>query len=98
MAADGATVDSWGLATRFRIVPNGRRLRGLRSEAVVRALRRAGWEPSERSGRHFGLEHPDKPGVRITIPIHGGRDIPVKTVYSIIRAAGLTVEEFERLL
>jgi predicted RNA binding protein YcfA (HicA-like mRNA interferase family) len=78
-------------------VPDGRKLRGLRAEAVVRALRGAGWQSSERSGKHFGLEHPDKPGVRITIPIHGGREIPVKTVYSIIRAAGLTVEEFERL-
>ena len=79
-------------------MPDGRRLRGLRAEAIVRALRRAGWQSSDRSGKHFGLEHPDRPGVRITIPIHGGREIPVKTVYSIIRAAGLTVDEFERLL
>jgi predicted RNA binding protein YcfA (HicA-like mRNA interferase family) len=44
------------------------------------------------------MEHPDRPSVRITVPIHGGREIPVRTVYSIIKAAGLTVEEFERLL
>jgi len=36
--------------------------------------------------------------VRITVPIHGDREIPVKTMYSIVKAAGLTVEEFERLL
>jgi predicted RNA binding protein YcfA (HicA-like mRNA interferase family) len=44
------------------------------------------------------MEHPDKRGVRVTIPIHGDREIPVKTMYSINKAAGLTVEEFERLL
>jgi len=44
------------------------------------------------------MENPDKPGVRITIPIHGGRDMPVKTVLSIVKAAGLTVEEFEGLI
>jgi len=44
------------------------------------------------------MEHADKPGVRITVPTHGGRDIPMKTVLSILKAAGLTVDDFERLL
>ena len=79
-------------------MPDGKRFRGLRWRVVVRALRRAGWQPSERSGKHFGMEHSDRPGVRITVPIHGDREIPVKTMYSIVKAAGLTVEEFERLL
>ncbi len=79
-------------------MPDGRRLRGLRWRDIVRALRRAGWQPSQRSGKHFGMEHPERPGVRVTVPIHGGRDIPVKTVLSIIKAAGLTPEELEELL
>ena len=79
-------------------MPDGRRLRGLRWREVVRALGHAGWQESERSGKHLGVENPDKPGVKITIPIHGGKEIPVRTVLSIIRAAGLTADEFEELL
>jgi len=79
-------------------LPDGRRLRGLTGRRVIRALRKAGWSESECSGKHFALENPEKPGVRITIPIHGGRELPVKTVLSIIGQAGLTREEFEQLL
>lgn len=59
---------------------------------------RAGWYPSERSGKHFSMEHDERPGTRVTIPLHGGKDIPVKTVMAIIKQAGLTPEEFEGLL
>jgi predicted RNA binding protein YcfA (HicA-like mRNA interferase family) len=44
------------------------------------------------------VEHPDRSGVRITIPTHGGREVPIKTVRSIIKSAALTAEEFEELL
>jgi len=80
-------------------VPDGgKKLRGLRAREIIRALRKTGWHDSAKSGKHFGMEHSGKHGVRITIPVHGGKEIPVKTVQSIIKAAGLTTEEFEGLL
>ena len=41
--------------------------------------------------------HHARPELRLTIPIHN-KDLPPKTLKSIIRQAGLTVEEFIELL
>lgn len=79
-------------------MPDGRRLRGLTGQRIIRALRRAGWRRSAASGKHIGLENPEVSGVKITVPIHGGNELPVKTVMTIIKQARLTVEQFEELL
>lgn len=71
---------------------NGR-LRGLTGQRIVRALSRARWRRRSSSGKHLGLENPEVPGVKVTVPIHGGRELPIKTVLSIIRQARLTIEE-----
>ncbi len=76
----------------------GKKLRGIRAREIIRALGKVGWRDSARSGKHFGMEHPERRGVRITIPVHGGKELPLKTVQSIIKAASLTAEEFEELL
>ncbi|HZA22228.1 MAG TPA: type II toxin-antitoxin system HicA family toxin [Dehalococcoidia bacterium] len=79
-------------------MPNGRRLRGLRATDILRALGRAGWYESSRSGSHIQLRNVDQPGLKVTVPFHRVRDIPVRTVLSILHQAGLTPEEFEELL
>jgi predicted RNA binding protein YcfA (HicA-like mRNA interferase family) len=73
-------------------------LRGLRAGQILRALGRAGWYESSRSGSHVQLRNIDESGRKITVPFHAGRDIPVKTVLSILRQAGISAEEFEQLL
>jgi len=35
---------------------------------------------------------------RVTVTVHGTEDLPPGTLHSILRQAGLTVEEFRRLL
>jgi predicted RNA binding protein YcfA (HicA-like mRNA interferase family) len=35
---------------------------------------------------------------RVSVPAHGGRDLKPGTLRGVIRDAGLTVEEFVRLL
>ena len=45
---------------------------------------------------HF-LKHPDRPDLRVTIPVHAD-DLKRKTLASIIDQAGLSVEEFLELL
>jgi predicted RNA binding protein YcfA (HicA-like mRNA interferase family) len=48
-------------------------------------------------GSHVALRHPET-GRTATIPDHGAHDLPVGTLRDIIRDAGLSVEEFRRLL
>lgn len=59
---------------------------------------RAGWYESDSSGAHIQLRHPDRPGRKITVPVHGGRALDIKVVRSIAAQAGLSPNEFERLL
>jgi predicted RNA binding protein YcfA (HicA-like mRNA interferase family) len=69
----------------------------LKPREVLRALLKAGFYVHETTGSHAQLKHPDKPG-RVTVPNHQGFDLPKQIVKSIIRQAGLTNEEFWRLL
>ena len=64
---------------------------------VVRALQRGGYELSHIRGSHHYLR---KPGVAalVVVPVHENRDLPIGTQRSILRQAGLTVEEFIALL
>jgi predicted RNA binding protein YcfA (HicA-like mRNA interferase family) len=73
------------------------RLPSLTPTKIIRALQKAGFYIHRQSGSHAQLKSDGKPGLRITIPRHS-RDLPASIVYSIIRQAGLTVEEFRVLL
>ncbi|MSQ07299.1 MAG: addiction module toxin, HicA family [Dehalococcoidia bacterium] len=87
---------SFGIRTRK--LPNGRRMRGLRAPEVLCALARAGRYESSRSGSHVQLRSASWPGLKVTVPFHGGRDIPLRTVLSVLEQSRLTAEEFEELL
>lgn len=39
-------------------------------------------------GSHRNFRHPTKPG-KVTVPFHGNRDLPIGTIRSIERQAGL---------
>ena len=64
---------------------------------VLRALKRARFYEYHRSGSHIQLRHPDNQNLRLTIPYHR-KDLSPKTLQSIIKQAGITVEEFIDLL
>jgi predicted RNA binding protein YcfA (HicA-like mRNA interferase family) len=74
-----------------------RRLPALSAEAVVRALQRAGFSVHRVKGSHHHLRDPDRPRARPVVPVHRG-DLPPGTLRTIIKQAGLTVEEFLDLL
>ena len=65
---------------------------------VIRALRRAAWYPDHQRGSHVYLKHPDYPGKRVTVAIHAGETIKPKTLQTILKQAGLSLEEFLELL
>ena len=65
---------------------------------VDKGLIRAGWYLHHSRGSHFYYRHPGYPGKQITLPIHAGEVIPQKTLKSILEQAGLSLEEFRKLL
>ncbi|HEC34846.1 MAG TPA: type II toxin-antitoxin system HicA family toxin [Chloroflexi bacterium] len=69
-------------------------LRPLRSEEVLRALKRAGFEVIRQRGSHLRLRHPDSRVV--TVPAH--REIGRGLLRKIIRDAELSVDKFLELL
>jgi len=63
----------------------------------LRALERAGFFIHHTSGSHHILKHPNKPELRITLPMHN-RELKRRTLESILDQSGLTAEEFLKLL
>lgn len=64
-------------------------------EKCIRALEKAGFYVVRRESSHITLVR-DDPVAQLTVPDH--REIRPGTLRAIIRQAGLTVEEFTRLL
>ena len=61
---------------------------------MVRALTRAGFVEVSRRGSHVKMRHPD--GRTAIVPMH--REIAPGTLRSILRQAGLTVDQLLALL
>jgi len=70
------------------------RLPVLSGREVVKALVRAGYYVRDQRGSHVHLRHPTRPP--LTVPAHG--EVSRGTLRAIIRDAGLSVDEFLRLL
>lgn len=67
------------------------------SALLIRALQRARFYEYHRSGSHIQLRHPNSPNLRVTIPFQR-KDLAPKTLKSILKQAGLTVDDFIGLL
>lgn len=65
---------------------------------VERALLRTGWYLHHSKGSHFYYKRLDFPERRVTIPMHAGETLAPKTLENILEQAGLSVEEFIKLL
>ena len=57
------------------------------SRAVIRAIEAHGWVHVRTKGDHWQFKHPTKPGL-VTVP-HPTRDIPIGTLKSVEKQAGL---------
>ena len=60
----------------------------LKVRDLIRLVESDGWRQVRTTGSHRHFKHPSKPNV-VTIPGHPGDDIPVGTLKSILKAAGL---------
>jgi len=65
-------------------------------QEAAKALRKKGYELDHQTGSHLILRHQNPPYRRLTVPNH--KELAKGTLRAIIREAGLTVEEFLRLL
>lgn len=59
----------------------------MNSRDIIAALEKDGWEKVSQKGSHVQLKHPSKNG-RVTVP-HPNKDIPIGTLRSIEKQAGL---------
>ena len=73
------------------------RLPALTPKQVLAALQRAGFFVHHTHGSHYYLKHPSHATLRVTLPYHD-RDLKRGTLQSIIKQAGLTSDEFLKLL
>ena len=64
----------------------------LNATQVIQALLKAGFKIMRTRGSHFRLEHLITKR-RVTVSFHPG-DISRKTLHSIVKQAGLSLEEF----
>lgn len=64
---------------------------------TIRALERGGFVFDHQDGSHVTMYNPQTDR-HATVTIHGNKDLAPGTLRSILRQAGLRVEEFRRLL
>lgn len=64
---------------------------------LVWALRRDGWYDHAQEGSHVTLRHPSKSG-RVVVPMHAGKIIKPGLLSRCLKDAGLTADDFRRLL
>lgn len=71
------------------------RLGNISGKEAARAFQRAGWKPIGQVGSHLVLV---KPGLRVNLSIPQHKELSVGTLRTLIRNAGMTVDEFIELL
>ena len=69
----------------------------LKAREIIRALRKDGWVLDRTKGSHQHFVHPTKPGT-VTVAVHAGRDVSLRTVRSILAQASLTEDKLKELL
>lgn len=63
----------------------------------MHALYRGGWQVKRQTGGHVQLAHLERPGL-VTLPLHSGETLKEWIVKSVLKQAGLTVEDLKELL
>lgn len=69
----------------------------IRAIKLVPILIRLGFRTKRQVGSHLHLEHFLDKTKKITVPIHN-KDLPIKTLKSILRQAGISMRDFLKIL
>jgi predicted RNA binding protein YcfA (HicA-like mRNA interferase family) len=73
------------------------KLPAVNGKRVIIALEKEGWYVKRVRGSHHVLRHPSIPDA-IPVPVHGSRPLKRGTLASILRAAGISRDEFAEKL
>ena len=68
----------------------------LSGKQVCKILEKIGYNKDHQTGSHIILRQEDSPHRRLTVPNH--KEIAKGTLRAILRQAGLTADEFKKLL
>ncbi len=66
------------------------------AEKIIKVLRKIGFEVKRQRGSHVILKNSE--GTIVVIPVHNGEKVGRGLLLKIIRQAGITKEEFLKLL
>jgi len=64
---------------------------------VLRALLKAGFYVHHQTGSHVILKHKSDETKRVTLPMHN-KDLKIRTLRSILSQAGISNEEFRKII
>ncbi len=67
------------------------------SRKFIKVLKKAGYTLDHTEGSHFVFYHPVKK-IRVSVPVHQGRDLGQGITLTLIKDAKLTRDEFLKLL
>jgi predicted RNA binding protein YcfA (HicA-like mRNA interferase family) len=70
------------------------RVKRVDGRQLVRILERRGWKVDRIRGSHHIMRHADSPNVTLSVPVHRTKVLPVGTLLSILRDAGISADEF----
>ncbi len=68
------------------------------SDDVLRVARKLGFEFSRQAGTSHAVYKRDTDNRRVVVHIHSGKTIKRKTLLSIIKDLGITIDEFRDLM
>ncbi len=71
------------------------RLSNISGKETVKAFQKAGWQTAGQVGSHLVMT---KSGIRVNLSIPQHKELSVGTLRALIRNAGMTVEDFLKLL
>lgn len=72
-------------------------LHNLKPEKVIQAFERAGWMNKGQRGSHVKLTKEENPNI-LSIPVHRRKPVKIGLLKNQIKKAGLTEDEFLKLL
>lgn len=72
-------------------------LHNLKPERVIKAFQRAGWINKGQKGSHIKFVKEENSNI-LSIPVHKGKPIKIGLLKDQIKKAGLTEEEFLKLI
>jgi len=68
----------------------------IRSNGLIRVLKKQGYILHTKKGSHFTFKHP-KTKVRVTIPYHKGVTLKSGLLHGVLKQLGWSIEDLKRL-